>query len=105
MAVIDTVVKVRTSRCNLDCSYCYVFDVGDEGWRRQPKRLGAEVEAAVVQRIGELLRDQGRPLSIVLHGGEPLLPRYREAGCAVRIASRGGAGLRPPRPDQRHSPL
>lgn len=73
MAVIDTVLLKVASRCNLDCSYCYVFNMGDEGWRRQPKRLGTEVEVAVVQRIGELLRDQGRPFSIVLHGGEPLL--------------------------------
>lgn len=70
---IDTVLLKVASRCNLDCSYCYVFNMGDEGWRRQPKRLPLDVECATVSRLGELLRDQGRPFSIVLHGGEPLL--------------------------------
>jgi uncharacterized protein len=70
---IDTVLLKVASRCNLDCSYCYVFNMGDEGWRRQPKRMLLRVERAIVSRLGELLRDQGRPFSIVLHGGEPLL--------------------------------
>ncbi|MFC4595610.1 cyclophane-forming radical SAM/SPASM peptide maturase YhhB [Sphingobium tyrosinilyticum] len=70
---IDTVLLKVASRCNLDCSYCYVFNMGDEGWRRQPKRLPLGVEQTIVSRLGELLRDQGRPFSIVLHGGEPLL--------------------------------
>lgn len=73
MTVIDTVLLKVASRCNLDCSYCYVFNMGDEGWRRQPKRLPRDVEDAVVRSLGELLADQGRPFSVVLHGGEPLL--------------------------------
>lgn len=70
---LDTVLLKVASRCNLDCSYCYVFNMGDEGWRRQPKRMPLEVEQAIVSRLGELHQDQGRPFSIVLHGGEPLL--------------------------------
>lgn len=70
---IDTVLLKVASRCNLDCSYCYVFNMGDGGWRRQPKLLPLDVERAIVSRVSELLQDQGRPFSIVLHGGEPLL--------------------------------
>lgn len=47
--------------------------MGDDGWRRQPKRLSAEVERAVVAQLTDLAAWQGRPFSIVLHGGEPLL--------------------------------
>lgn len=70
---IDTVLLKVASRCNLDCTYCYVFNMGDDGWRRQPKRLSDEVERAVLARLSELLGRQGRPFSVVLHGGEPLL--------------------------------
>jgi uncharacterized protein len=70
---IDTVLLKVASRCNLNCTYCYVFNMGDEGWRRQPKLLSSEVESAVVQRLAELLQRQGKPFSVVLHGGEPLL--------------------------------
>ena len=90
MAVIDTVLLKVASRCNLDCSYCYVFNMGDDGWRKQPKRLSEQVEAAVVERLGELLRDQGRPFSIVLHGGEPLLlgpQRLRGLLASLRAAA------------------
>lgn len=70
---IDTVLIKVASRCNLDCGYCYVYHMGDDGWRYQPKRLSLEVQAGVCADLGDLLRSQGRPFSVVLHGGEPLL--------------------------------
>ena len=73
MTVIDTVLLKVASRCNLDCTYCYVFNMGDRGWERQPKRLGPKVARVIVEQLADLHRWQGRPFSIVLHGGEPLL--------------------------------
>jgi uncharacterized protein len=70
---IDTVLLKVASRCNLDCSYCYVYHMGDESWRTQPKRLTADVQRLVAAELGSLMREQGRPFSVVLHGGEPLL--------------------------------
>ena len=78
---IDTVLLKVASRCNLDCGYCYVYHMGDDGWRYQPKRLSPQVQASVCADLGDLLRTQGRPFSVVLHGGEPLLLG------AVRLAS------------------
>jgi uncharacterized protein len=72
MATIDTVLLKVVARCNLDCSYCYVYHMGDDGWRSQPKRLPPDVEVAVVDQLGELARSQQRGFSVVLHGGEPL---------------------------------
>ena len=72
---IDTVLLKVASRCNLDCSYCYVYHLGDNSWRLQPKLLSNDVAMLVARRLGALQRDQGRPFSIVLHGGEPLLLR------------------------------
>lgn len=77
---IDTVLLKVASRCNLDCSYCYVYNMGDETWRSLPKRMSPETERAVATGLSALLRSQGRDFSVVLHGGEPLLlgaPRLR----------------------------
>lgn len=70
---IDTVLLKVASRCNLDCGYCYVYHMGDESWRFQPKRMTTDVQNAVCGDLGHLMRSQGRPFSVVLHGGEPLL--------------------------------
>jgi uncharacterized protein len=70
---IDTVLVKTASRCNLDCTYCYVYNLGDDGWKSQPRRMADDVLNAVICRLGELSHRQHRPLSVVLHGGEPLL--------------------------------
>jgi uncharacterized protein len=70
---IDTVLLKVASRCNLDCAYCYVYHMGDESWRSQPKRLLDETQVLIARELGSLVRTQGRPFSIVFHGGEPLL--------------------------------
>lgn len=73
MVLVDTILLKVASRCNLNCSYCYVYNMGDEGWQRQPKRLSEDLQAIVVHQLKRLAEYQRRPFSIVLHGGEPLL--------------------------------
>ncbi len=71
--IVDTVLVKVASRCNLDCGYCYVYNMGDDGWRRQPKRLAVDTIAALGRSLRELASDQDAAFSVVLHGGEPLL--------------------------------
>lgn len=71
--VIDTVLLKIASRCNLDCSYCYVYNMGDDGWRNQPKRMTDTVQGAIARQLSDLYASQGHRLHVVLHGGEPLL--------------------------------
>lgn len=73
MIAIDTVLVKLASRCNLDCDYCYVYRMGDEAWRLQPKIMSAETVDALGRNLAALVEAQGRPLSLVFHGGEPLL--------------------------------
>lgn len=73
MTQIDTVLLKVASRCNLDCTYCYVYHMGDDGWKSQPKLMNDGVKSAVVERLAELGREQSKPFCIVLHGGEPLM--------------------------------
>lgn len=70
---VDTVLLKVASRCNLDCSYCYVYHMGDDAWRDQPKLMSHAVVEAVASRLGAQYRKQQTPFSVVMHGGEPLM--------------------------------
>ncbi|WP_318784638.1 FxsB family cyclophane-forming radical SAM/SPASM peptide maturase [Actinomadura algeriensis] len=62
------------SRCNLACDYCYMYEMADQGWRRQPRRMSRTTIDQVATRITEHARDAGLPrVDVILHGGEPLL--------------------------------
>jgi uncharacterized protein len=70
---VDTVLLKVASRCNLDCGYCYVYNMGDDSWRSMPKRMDPQVMAETCAQLGRLQTAQDHPFAVVLHGGEPLL--------------------------------
>ncbi len=62
------------SRCNLSCSYCYVYEMADKAWQHLPRRMPRAVSAKVAERIAEHARQHDLPsVDVILHGGEPLL--------------------------------
>jgi uncharacterized protein len=62
------------SRCNLNCSYCYVYNKGDQTWRERPKLISDAVVDAAINRIADWCHRSGqREVRVTLHGGEPLL--------------------------------
>lgn len=73
MIEIDTALIKVASRCNINCSYCYVYNMGDAGWVKMPNQISRETTKAVAAALGVLSRTQNRPFAVVLHGGEPLL--------------------------------
>jgi len=73
---LDTVLIKTASRCNLDCSYCYVYQGKDTSWKQQPKRLSVKTIDVIVNRLFEQSQKQKEGFAIVLHGGEPLLLGY-----------------------------
>jgi uncharacterized protein len=70
---LDTVLIKVASRCNINCSYCYVYNMGDNGWAEMPNQISRETARAVARALKELSRLQSKPFAVVLHGGEPLL--------------------------------
>ena len=67
------ILKVH-SRCNLSCSYCYVYEMADQAWRGMPKRMSQFVARKAVERIAEHAEGHAlEAVEIILHGGEPLL--------------------------------
>ncbi|MEV0220158.1 FxsB family cyclophane-forming radical SAM/SPASM peptide maturase [Streptomyces sp. NPDC050704] len=67
------IVKAH-GRCNLACRYCYLYEGPDRTWRTRPAAAPPGVLARTASRITEHARTHGlTALSLVLHGGEPLL--------------------------------
>jgi uncharacterized protein len=67
------ILKVH-SRCNLACTYCYVYEMADSGWLHLPRRMDAAIAGQAAERIGEHARAHDLPgVDVILHGGEPLL--------------------------------
>ncbi|GLW28310.1 FxsB family cyclophane-forming radical SAM/SPASM peptide maturase [Actinoplanes regularis] len=83
----EVILKVH-QRCNLACTYCYVYQHPDQSWRERPAVMPPEVFTAVTHRLGRHVRGHDlRRVRVVLHGGEPML---LGAGRLGRLA----AGLR-----------
>jgi uncharacterized protein len=67
------ILKVH-SRCNLSCSYCYVYEMADQSWQDMPKRMSRGIAQKAVERIAEHAGNHGLvSVDIIFHGGEPLL--------------------------------
>ena len=81
---LDTVLVKTASRCNIDCTYCYVYQGPDTTWRLRPKRMRRDVVEAVRERLIEQAGRQEAGFAIVLHGGEPLLLGFDKLAALLR---------------------
>ena len=70
---IDSVLIKVASRCNINCSYCYVYNMGDKGWTEMPTQISSETILTVAQALKDFATTEKHSFSVVLHGGEPLL--------------------------------
>ena len=70
---LDTVLIKVASRCNINCSYCYVYNMGDDNWKKLSKFMSEETIYALCDSLSELVENQKKCFSVVLHGGEPFL--------------------------------
>ncbi len=87
------VLKVH-SRCDLACDHCYMYEHADQSWRARPRAMSAATARQAARRIAEHARAHDvSAVSVVLHGGEPLLAGH-EGLAAVARAVRAGLGER-----------
>ncbi|MDP2161280.1 MAG: cyclophane-forming radical SAM/SPASM peptide maturase YhhB, partial [Flavobacterium sp.] len=70
---LDTILIKVASRCNINCSYCYVYNMGDDNWLHMEKLMSFETIQAISKSLKELSTKQSKLFSVVLHGGEPFL--------------------------------
>ncbi|MGW1022991.1 FxsB family cyclophane-forming radical SAM/SPASM peptide maturase [Streptomyces sp. NPDC002577] len=67
------VLKVH-SRCNLACTYCYIYQGPDDSWRERPVRVDRGTMHQTAARIAEhAATHRLSRVRVDLHGGEPLL--------------------------------
>ncbi|MEU6025119.1 FxsB family cyclophane-forming radical SAM/SPASM peptide maturase [Micromonospora sp. NPDC047134] len=89
IALRQFVLKLH-SRCDLACDHCYVYTMADQRWRDLPRTMSPRVLEATAGRIGDHARAHRLDrVSVVLHGGEPLLvgpARIEHAVSAIRQA-------------------
>lgn len=73
-APIRQVMLKLHSRCNLACDYCYVYRNVDQTWRDQPVTMSRETVDLAALRIAEHADRHQLPfVTVIFHGGEPLL--------------------------------
>jgi uncharacterized protein len=71
---INTYIVKVASRCNLNCTYCYVYNMGDESYRSQPYRMAPETVSALLSRVATYCDEEDlHKIAFIFHGGEPLL--------------------------------
>jgi uncharacterized protein len=69
----NIVVKVA-ELCNLNCTYCYMYNHADKSYRDRPKVLSKDLFRLLVKRIKEHCdRHPPHSMSFTFHGGEPML--------------------------------
>jgi uncharacterized protein len=66
------------SRCNLNCSYCYMYNLADKSYLEQPSVISKKTADAFARRLAQhCALHRPRNVVIILHGGEPLLAGRR----------------------------
>lgn len=91
MGIAAVVLKIA-SRCNLNCSYCYMYNHEDQSWRHQPKVIADDIldRTLVAMRDECERRGPRHRTTLALHGGEPTLVGIRRF---AEIAERARAVL------------
>lgn len=86
------------SRCNLNCSYCFVYNLADSRWQKQPKLMSKETARQTARRIREHCEaHEKKTVSIVFHGGEPLIGGLEHLRGLLAIIGEefAGSGIKP----------
>ncbi|CAL2102117.1 Elp3 domain-containing protein [Tenacibaculum sp. 190130A14a] len=62
------------SRCNLNCSYCFMYNLGDTTYKKQPKFMSSETVNHIIEKTKNYVKKYNKKeFSFIFHGGEPLL--------------------------------
>jgi len=72
----EFVLKIY-ERCNLACTYCYMYEMADQSWQDKPVKMSPKIFVSIVERIAEHVNKHHLDeISVVFHGGEPLMRGY-----------------------------
>ena len=72
--MFSTAILKLTARCNLNCTYCYMFNLSDRTYARVPPVMALPIALAFLERVRDYSQARRQSqFTIVLHGGEPTL--------------------------------
>ncbi len=80
------VVKIA-ELCNLNCSYCYMYNHEDQSYLKRPKMMSMDTYDTLLRRIKDFCAAHQTQMLICFHGGEPFLvgvDRMREMARKAR---------------------
>ena len=70
----DALILKVASRCNLNCSYCFMYNLGDTTYKGQPKFMSYDMIDSILEKTKKyILKYDKKEFSFIFHGGEPLL--------------------------------
>jgi uncharacterized protein len=73
------VVLKTVERCNIDCTYCYMFNMGDETYLKRPIYLSEDTIESIAKFLKEgCAAENIERLILEYHGGEPLMQGKKE---------------------------
>ena len=73
MNVLEIVLKI-SERCNINCTYCYFFNYGEESYKKNPPIISFTTIKALCFFIKKAIDEFNlNKIIIGFHGGEPLL--------------------------------
>lgn len=71
---ITTFVIKVAELCNLNCSYCYMYNMGDKTYLNRPKFISFEIIDELAKKLLSHSKKYNlQQIMIAFHGGEPLL--------------------------------
>ncbi|HVI48706.1 MAG TPA: radical SAM protein [Chitinophaga sp.] len=72
-SIKNIAVKIA-SRCNINCSYCYIYNRGDHSYKDQPKFMSKEVYEELINKVQRYCFEKEiTHFRVFLFGGEPLI--------------------------------
>ncbi|WP_299253108.1 radical SAM protein [uncultured Aquimarina sp.] len=70
----DALILKVASRCNLNCSYCFMYNLGDTTYKGQPKFMSYDMIDSILEKTKKYIQKYNKKeFSFIFHGGEPLL--------------------------------
>lgn len=72
--IINSGILKIAGRCNINCTYCYMYNLADQSYKEQPTVMARSTIEAVFRWVECYLNETGLDnFHFSLHGGEPLL--------------------------------
>lgn len=86
MAKYDTIIIKIASRCNINCTYCYMYNLGDSSYALQPKFIDERTIASIYEEVKRhCKKNELTKFTFIFHGGEPLLMKKKEFKKMINI--------------------